>query len=75
MGEVRAISLSAEFAKLEFLPDRRPDTNAAGWFSELAAYRDGTIFIVHYAGNGEWDAIPAEMRSYSSSRAKRLSCF
>jgi mannose-6-phosphate isomerase-like protein (cupin superfamily) len=58
VDEARPISLSAEFEKLAFLPDRRPDTNAVGWFSELAAYRDGAIFIVHYAGNGEWERHP-----------------
>ena len=58
MSRATTISLDAEFEKLTFLPDRRPDTNAAGWFSELAEYRDGAIFIVHYAGNGEWERHP-----------------
>jgi len=58
MREATAISLNAEFEKLTFLPDRLPDTNAVGWFSELAAYRDGAIFIVHYTGNGEWERHP-----------------
>src|SRR5262245_1860127 len=58
MSGATAISLNEEFEKLSFLPDRRPDTNAEGWFSALAAYRDGAIFIVHYAGNGEWERHP-----------------
>jgi mannose-6-phosphate isomerase-like protein (cupin superfamily) len=58
MSGATAISLNAEFEKLTLLPDRRPDTNAVGWFSELAGYRDGAIFIVHYAGNGEWERHP-----------------
>jgi mannose-6-phosphate isomerase-like protein (cupin superfamily) len=55
MTGATAISLDQAFEKLSFLPDRRPDTNAVGWFSQLAAYRDGAIFIVHYAGYGEWE--------------------
>ncbi len=58
MSTATAFSLNEEFEKLTFLPDRRPDTKAAGWFSELSAYRDGAIFIVHYAGNGEWERHP-----------------
>src|SRR5262245_55337564 len=58
MSRTTTISLGAEFEKLTFLPDRRPDTNTTGWFAELAAYRDGAIVIVHYAGHGEWERHP-----------------
>jgi mannose-6-phosphate isomerase-like protein (cupin superfamily) len=55
MSSVTAISLKSDFDRLTLLPDRQPDTKAEGWFSETTAYRDGAIFFVHYAGNGEWE--------------------
>lgn len=58
MSKATAISLDAAFEKLTFLPDRTPGTEETGWSSQLAAYRDGGIFVVHYAGDGEWERHP-----------------
>ena len=55
---VRAISLNAEFEKLTLFPSRTPETKADGWSSEVASYRNGGIFLVHYAGTGEWERHP-----------------
>lgn len=50
------ISLTDELDALTFLPDRRPGGDPApGWAARLAAYRDGAVFIVHYAGSSEWE--------------------
>lgn len=60
------ISLHEAFAGLEFLPDRIPGDDraaaaagGAAWYDRLAAYRDGSVFIVHYAGDSEWERHPA----------------
>ncbi len=54
----KVISLIDEFKKIEFVGDRTPestDEQLDGAFAELASYRDGAIFIGHYAGNSEWE--------------------
>lgn len=58
MTKATPISLGEEFNKLTFLANRTPGTapeesNAA--FAILSDYRDGGIFIGHYAGNSEWE--------------------
>ncbi len=43
---------------LEFLADRTPtspDSETAKAFATLAGYRDGGIFVGHYAGNSAWE--------------------
>ena len=58
MSKVKVITLSKEFAKLSFVGDRTPastDEQLSGAFAQLAPYRDGAIFIGHYAGNSEWE--------------------
>lgn len=55
--------LNAEFAKLNMLRDRTPQTTAAEReesraFSRLMPYRDGAIFISRFAGNGAWERHP-----------------
>ena len=61
------IALVARLAALGFLPDRTPDDDrvvaserAAPWVDTLADYRDGGVFIVHYAGDSEWERHPAD---------------
>ncbi len=52
------ISIGDAIAELRFLPDRTPSTPAdqsAGSFSELSTYRDGGIFVGHWAGRSEWE--------------------
>lgn len=58
MTKAKAISLKEEFSKLTFLKDRLPtstDEHMEGAFSILSEYRDGAIFITHYAGNSQWE--------------------
>lgn len=53
-----AISIDDEFSKIRFLENRKPETTdeeAKGAFAQLSDYRDGGIFIVHYAGFSEWE--------------------
>ena len=48
---------------LTFLPDRRPDMTdqeTENAFATLADYRDGGIFVGHYAGNSEWERHPGD---------------
>ena len=59
------IDLAGAYAGLGFLPDRVPDDDRRSaieggppWFANLATYRDGGIFIVHYAGDSEWERHP-----------------
>lgn len=61
MPKSEAISLNKAFEKLEFVGNRTPessDEQLGGAFAKLAPYRDGAIFIGHYAGNSEWERHP-----------------
>jgi len=51
------IPIQREIEKLTFLADRTPsaDTRSSGAFRQLAPYRDGGIFIGHWAGRSEWE--------------------
>ena len=51
------IDITAAFEGLDFLPDRMPETSEtdADWAADLLTYRDGGVFIVHYAGESEWE--------------------
>ena len=52
------ISINEEIAQLTFLPDRTPagvDEDSADAFKRLAGYRDGAIFVGHWAGHSEWE--------------------
>lgn len=57
--------LDEHFQRLGFLPDRiagdtRRHTETGPWSERVAEYRDGAIFIVHYAGASEWERHPGE---------------
>ena len=46
------------FNQLRFVAGRTPASTVdylEGAFAELASYRDGAVFIAHYAGNSEWE--------------------
>lgn len=58
MSTVTPISIADSLARLTFLFDRTPDTSEAesqDAFAMLCPYRDGGIFIGHYAGYSEWE--------------------
>ena len=53
MSGCKIISVPRELNKLRFVGDRTPRSTAEqleGAFSELASYRDGSVFIGCYAG-------------------------
>lgn len=55
---LRPVSVDEAIAALSFLPDRTPSTTAeesARAFSELCKYRDGGVFVGHWAGTSEWE--------------------
>lgn len=58
MPKATPISIEDAFAALEFLGNRTPETTpeqAEGAFAALSDYRDGAVFIGHYAGNSAWE--------------------
>ncbi len=58
MPKSTPISITAEFSRLKFLANRTPETSdeeAEGAFAMLSEYRDGAVFIGHYAGNSKWE--------------------
>ena len=51
-------SITASIAHLKFLANRSPataDAEARDAFSQVAAYRDGGVFVAHWAGASEWE--------------------
>ena len=49
-------TLSDAFASLVFASDRTPESkDLEAAFCELAPYRDGAIFLGHWAGRSEWE--------------------
>ncbi len=55
------VALADEFDRLTFLPGRTPrtsDESAGDAFARLADYRDGAVFIAHWAGESEWERHP-----------------
>ena len=54
----RPIAIADAIANLSFLSNRTPRTTAEqaeGAFRRLAAYREGAIFVGHWAGSSEWE--------------------
>jgi uncharacterized cupin superfamily protein len=52
------ISIDRAIAALTFLSDRTPTTTAeesADAFTLLSDYRDGGVFVGHWAGSSEWE--------------------
>lgn len=52
------ISINEALSRLTFLANRTPDgvdEESADAFSRLADYRDGAIFVGHWAGHSEWE--------------------
>lgn len=51
------ISIREAAAKLSFLPDRTTTTTdeSENAFMRLSDYRDGGIFVGHWAGRSEWE--------------------
>ena len=52
------IAVDSAIAGLSFLHDRTPETTSeesSGAFVQLSTYRDGAIFVGHWAGHSEWE--------------------
>jgi uncharacterized cupin superfamily protein len=52
------VSLTSALSGLRFLPDRSPrttDDDAADAFAMVAPFRDGGVFVGHWAGATEWE--------------------
>lgn len=52
------ISIGEAIEALTFLPDRTPRTTSEesrDAFALLSDYRDGAVFVGHWAGNSEWE--------------------
>ena len=61
MTESKPVSIQEAFKKVKFLENRTPETSdidAKEAFAKLSEYRDGGVFIAHYAGNSEWERHP-----------------
>jgi mannose-6-phosphate isomerase-like protein (cupin superfamily) len=61
MSAPQPISVPEAIANLQFLPDRLPSTTdeqAGAAFGRLANYRDGGVFVAHWAGASEWERHP-----------------
>jgi mannose-6-phosphate isomerase-like protein (cupin superfamily) len=59
MSKAEVKSIQRALGTLTFLPDRRPDsTGIDSSFLQMASYRDGGIYLTHYAGNSEWERHP-----------------
>lgn len=59
--KVAPISIADALGRVAFLADRTPRTTpeeAADAFAELAPYRNGAIYVGHYAGDSEWERHP-----------------
>ncbi|MDO6764174.1 cupin domain-containing protein [Agarivorans sp. 1_MG-2023] len=58
MSKATVIALNQQFEHLQFVGNRTPDSSEAelaGAFRELCLYRNGAIYIGHYAGSSEWE--------------------
>lgn len=61
MATPSAISLGAALAGLTFLSDRSPattDEESESAFARVSPYRDGGVFVGHWAGASEWERHP-----------------
>ena len=59
---VPVINLKAAFGRLEFFGQRTPESageQLGAAFTSLSTYRDGDLFIGHYAGNSAWERHPS----------------
>ena len=56
MSEPEPKSLSVAFDSLSFAPGRTPESqDLDSAFCQLASYRDGAVFLGHWAGRSEWE--------------------
>ena len=62
-GKAIPISINQAFESIKFLSDRTPKTNGnSDGFCTLVEYRDGGIFLAHYAATASGKVTPMVMR-------------
>ena len=57
------MNLDKALGQLQFVGDRRPTSSPeelGGAFARLTDYRDGAVFLAHYAGDSAWERHPEE---------------
>lgn len=55
------VNIAEELERLDFYPDRTPttaDEEMGAAFGRVAPYRDGAVFVAHWAGASEWERHP-----------------
>ena len=56
MSNAKPLSLESAFCNLVFEPARTPESqNLEAAFCELSPYRNGAIYLGHWAGQSEWE--------------------
>jgi uncharacterized cupin superfamily protein len=58
MAALHPVSIHGTLSTLAFFSGRTPETtddDAAGAFARLCDYRDGAVFVGHWAGASEWE--------------------
>jgi len=48
-------SIDEAFVGVNFLAERTPESQDEEFSALVAPYRDGGVFVSHYAGNSEWE--------------------
>ena len=51
-------SIDEAFAGVNFLAERTPESQDEEFSARVAPYRDGGVFVSHYAGDSEWECHP-----------------
>jgi len=58
MSKGKPVEIRSAFDRVQFLADRTPETHGSGreqFATRLADYRNGGIFVAHFAGRSEWE--------------------
>lgn len=59
MSKATPINLAAGFESLTFAPARRPDsTDIEHAFCTLSEFREGGVYLAHFAGESAWERHP-----------------
>jgi mannose-6-phosphate isomerase-like protein (cupin superfamily) len=61
MNKSVPVNVGAAFRGLRFLAERTPESAERGpqdYYARVADYRNGGVFVSHFAGTGEWERHP-----------------
>ena len=60
MSRAKPVSIAEGFERLTFAPARRPDsTDIQSAFCTLSDFREGGVYLAHFAGESAWERHPA----------------